>query len=150
MFIYEKGNSLNLTFKGHLPVETPDVSIKGYKNGAALFVNGLMYGVADGEEFEGKAKTVVYQRDRKLMITFRGVEGMSNPEVMIDEISEGVYAVEIGSDIVTLTVVEEGVLVDADKVAPVMEPVADPEPVMVEEDIPEVLPEEELEEPVEE
>ena len=33
MFIYENGNSLNLTFEGSIPVENPDIVIKGYEDG---------------------------------------------------------------------------------------------------------------------
>ena len=32
MFVYEVGNALNLTFKGNLPVENPEVVLKGYEN----------------------------------------------------------------------------------------------------------------------
>ena len=96
MFVYEQGNSLNITLKGSIPVENPDISIKGYKDGAILTVNGVNYGTAS-EEFEGRAKTFVYQKDGKLMITFKGIEGMSSPDVILDETSDGVVNAVVGS-----------------------------------------------------
>ena len=111
MFIYESGNSLNLTFKGCVPVENPDVVIKGYKDGATLTVNGTTYG-SGTDEFEGKAQTFVYQKDGKLVITFRGIAGMSDPEVTIDEDKDNAcYVIVIGNQSVTLSIVDESVVV---------------------------------------
>ena len=105
MFIYEKGNTINLTFSGLIPVENPEVVIEGFKNGAKVTVNGTSFGVTSKEEpFEGKAKTFVYQRDGKLMITFKGVEGMSDPDVVIDEVSDKCYSVTAGNTTKMFTV----------------------------------------------
>ena len=141
MFVYENGNSLNLTFKGNMPVTDPEVVIKGYKNGATLTVNGTVYGNGD-EEFEGKAKTLVYQKDGKLAITFNGVDGIDTPEVTIDEIGNEVYAVVVSGESVTLSIVEGKVIPVAEEtkeeeeeITPVVEPVKEEEP--------EVIPEEE-------
>lgn len=145
MFIYENGNSLNLTLTGNKPVETPDVIVKGYKNGASVTVGESVYGVKNGEEFEGKAKTFVYQRDNKLAITFKGVAGITDPEVTIDDIGSDCYAIVVSGESVTLSVVEDKVVVVAEEVqdpAPVAEPVKEEEP--------EVTPEEETTEVVEE
>lgn len=112
MFVYEKGNSLNLTFKGSTPVENPEVIIKGYENGASLTVNGTeVVSVTNAVEFEGKAKTFVFQKAGKLMITFKGIEGMSNPEVTIDETTDGVYEAVVNGTNVTLTLTEDKVSV---------------------------------------
>lgn len=141
MFVYENGNSLNLTLTGNLPVETPDVVIKGYKNGASVIVGENVYGVKDGEEFDGKAKTFVYQKDGKLAITFNGVDGINTPEVTIDEIGNEVYAVVVSGESVTLSIVEGKVIpvaeeTEEEEINPVVEPVKEEEP--------EVIPEEEL------
>ena len=112
MFIYEKGNSLNLTFKGSIPVDNPEVVIKGFVDGVTMTVNGTVFG-SGSEEFEGKAKTLVYQKDGKLMITFRGVLGMESPEVVIDEV-EGVYNVSIGSETVALKIDGDSVVINGD------------------------------------
>lgn len=101
MFVYEKGNSLNLTFEGRLPTDTPDVVIKGYSDGATLTVNGTTYGTGS-TEFEGKAKTFVYQKDNKLMITFHGIAGMSDPEVILDEVAEGTVVATVGGTNITM------------------------------------------------
>ena len=105
MFVYERDNSLNLTFTGNTPVENPDVVIKGYEDGATLTVNGTVFGKGS-KEFEGKAKTLVYQRDKKLMITFRGVAGMTDPEVTIDELNDDNYAVVVDGEVTTLAIKE--------------------------------------------
>ena len=112
MFVYEKGNSLNLTFKGNIPVENPEVIIKGYKNGAYLTVNGTeVVSVADAVEFENKAKTLVYQNADKLMITFRGFEGMTDPEVVLDETTKGVIDAVVNGTAVTITYTDDNVSV---------------------------------------
>lgn len=108
MFLYEQGNSLNLTFKGNIPVENPEVVIKGYKDGATVTVNGTTYGTGS-EEFEAKAKTFVYQKNGKLMITFRGIDGMSDPEVIVDELDNNVFDISVMSESVTLTVEEDSI-----------------------------------------
>lgn len=148
MFIYENGNSLNLTLTGNKPVETPDVIVKGYKNGASVIVGESVYGVKNGEEFEGKAKTFVYQRDNKLAITFKGVAGITDPEVTIDDIGSDSYAIVVTGEAVTLSIVEGKVVVvseDVQEPVPV-DPVAEP----VKEEEPEATPEEETTEVVEE
>ena len=150
MFIYEKGNSLNLTFKGSIPVDNPEVVIKGFVDGVTMTVNGTVFG-SGSEEFEGKAKTLVYQKDGKLMITFRGVLGMEKPEVVIDETGDDTYLVTIGEDTVTLSIVDDAVVIGEKTTAQtteVEEPVA---PANVEEpkeeEKPEVTdPEDEIEE----
>lgn len=109
MFVYENGNSLNITFKGNTPVENPELVIKGYKNGASLTMNGTTYGVKNGEEFEGRAKTFVYQKDGKLNITFRGIEGMNDPEVVLDETSDGVVNALVSGASVVINYTEDGV-----------------------------------------
>ena len=133
MFVYERENSLNLTFKGSLPVENPDVVIKGFKDGATLTVNGTTYG-SGSEEFEGKAQTLVYQKDGKLVITFRGIAGMSDPEITIDEDKQNdCYTVVVNGESVTLSIVDDRILVVAEEVhEPVNEdvtPDANPEEV---------------------
>ena len=124
MFVYENENSLNLTLTGNKPVETPDVVIKGYENGASLTVNGAeIVSVADAKEFEGKAKTFVYQKDNKLVVTFRGIAGMADPEVTIDETAANTYAVVVNGEAVTIVI--DGDTVTATKdTTEVEEPVA--------------------------
>ena len=112
MFVYEKGNSLNLTFKGSLPVDNPEVVIKGYKNGAALIVNGTTYGVENGEEFEGKAPTFAFERDGNLLVTFRGIAGMNNPEVVLNEDTKGTVDVVVSGVSVTVKYTEDSVYVE--------------------------------------
>lgn len=148
MFIYENGNSLNLTYKGQLPVENPEIVIKGYEDGATLTVNGTVYG-SGLVEFEKKANLLVYQRDNKLAITFHGVAGMSNPEVTLDEVAEGVIEVVVAGTVVKLTFDESGVV--AENVAQTTYDVEDlkaEEPVVDETD-PQVIPEDDEEEPTE-
>lgn len=116
MFIYENDNSLNLTFKGKAPVENPEVVIKGYTDGASLTVNGKTYGVKEGTEFEGNAKTFAYQKDGKLLITFRGLAGMTDPEVTIDEIENDVFAIIVSGESVTLSVVDGNIIPVAEEV----------------------------------
>ena len=111
MFIYEKGNSLNLTFNGTLPVESPEIVIKGYADGAVLTVNGTDSFGKGSKEFEEKASTLVYQKDGKLMITFQGVAGITTPDVTIDETSDGTYLVTVGEDTVTLSIVGDAVVI---------------------------------------
>ena len=139
MFVYEKDNSLNLTFEGSIPVKNPDVVIKGYQDGATLTVNGTVFGKGS-KEFEGKAKTFVYQKDNKLMITFRGIAGMSDPEVTIDDLGNDNYEVVVDGEPVTLVIKEDKVeittKVDAgeNKIEePVVEPEVSTEPVVVDE-----------------
>lgn len=139
MFVYEKDNSLNLTFEGSIPVENPDVVIKGYEDGATLTVNGTVFGKGS-KEFEGKAKTLVYQKDNKLMITFRGIAGMSDPEVTIDDLGNDNYEVIVDGEPTTL-VIKEGKVeitteVDVEETKidePVVEPEVPTEPVVVDE-----------------
>ena len=145
MFIYENGNSLNLTFEGNIPVENPDVVIKGYEDGATLTVNGTVFGKGS-KEFEGKAKTLVYQRDNKLVITFRGVEGMNDPEVTIDALSDNNYAVVVDGQSTILTIVNGKVEVSTEEDVeetkveePVVEPEVPAEPEVIEEEPEEVV-----------
>lgn len=141
MFVYERDNSLNLTFEGSIPVENPDVVIKGYEDGATLTVNGTVFGKGS-KEFEGKAKTFVYQKDNKLMITFRGIAGMSNPEVTIDDLGNDNYEVVVDGEATTLAIKEGKVEittdVDVEEEEPVAEPEVPTEPVVVNEDEEEV------------
>lgn len=137
MFVYEKDNSLNLTFTGSIPVENPDVVIKGYEDGATLTVNGTVFGKGS-KEFEGKAKTFVYQKDNKLMITFRGIAGMSDPEVTIDDLGNDNYEVVVDGEPITLVIKENKVelttKVDVEKnkiEEPVVESEVPTEPVVV-------------------
>ena len=147
MFVYEKGNSLNLTFKGSIPVENPEVVIKGFENGASLTVNSAeVVSVADAKEFEGKAKTFVYQKDGKLMITFRGVAGMEAPEVTLDETVPGTVVAVVNGTSVTMTYTADSVVIEG---AAVEEPVT-PVQETIKEEEPEVTPDEEPEEVVEE
>lgn len=145
MFIYENGNSLNLTFEGNIPVENPDVVIKGYEDGATLTVNGTVFGKGS-KEFEGKAKTLVYQRDNKLVITFRGVKGMNDPEVTIDALGDNNYAVVVDGQSTILTIVNGKVEVSTEEdveETKIEEPVAEPEvpaePEVIEEEPEEVV-----------
>ena len=137
MFVYEKDNSLNLTFTGSIPVENPDVVIKGYEDGATLTVNGTVFGKGS-KEFEGKAKTFVYQKDNKLMITFRGIAGMSDPEVTIDDLGNDNYEVVVDGEPITLVIKENKVEittkvdVEENKIEdPVVESEVPTEPVVV-------------------
>ena len=137
MFVYEKDNSLNLTFEGSIPVKNPDVVIKGYQDGATLTVNGTVFGKGS-KEFEGKAKTFVYQKDNKLMITFRGIAGMSDPEVTIDDLGNDNYEVVVDGESTTLAIKENKVeittKVDVEKnkiEEPVVESEVPTEPVVV-------------------
>ena len=139
MFVYEKDNSLNLTFEGSIPVKNPDVVIKGYQDGATLTVNGTVFGKGS-KEFEGKAKTFVYQKDNKLMITFRGIAGMSDPEVTIDDLGNDNYEVVVDGEPVTLVIKENKVEittkvdVEENKIEdPVVESEVPTEPVVVDE-----------------
>ena len=102
MFVYEKKNSINITFTENKPVETPDIIVKGYQNGAAVIVGDQTFGVKDGVEFEKTAKTLVYQKDSKMMITFQGVAGMEAPDVVLDETAKGTVEVVVGDDTVVL------------------------------------------------
>ena len=137
MFVYEKDNSLNLTFTGSIPVENPDVVIKGYEDGATLTVNSTVFGKGS-KEFEGKAKTFVYQKDNKLMITFRGLAGMSDPEVTIDDLGNDNYEVVVDGEPITLVIKENKVEltteenVEENKIEdPVVESAVPTEPVVV-------------------
>ena len=142
MFVYENGNTLNLTFKGQLPVENPEVVIKGFEDGATLTVNGTVYG-SGSKEFDKKANTLVYQRDNKLAITFHGVKGMSTPDVTLDEVSDDVIDAVVNGVAVKLTFTESGVTAeDVAQPINVVEPEVE-EPVKEEE--PEVVPEDEEE-----
>lgn len=128
MFIYEVGNSLNLTFKGSVPVTDPEIVLKGYQNGVSLTVNGEeLVSVADAVEFEQKAKTLVYQKSGKLFITFHGITGMSNPEVEIDELENGLYSVVIGENRLTLSITDTDVSVVSDTAT-----VEEPQPANIE------------------
>ena len=145
MFIYENDNSLNLTFEGNIPVENPDVVIKGYEDGATLTVNGTVFGKGS-KEFEGKAKTLVYQKDKKLMITFRGVAGMNSPEVTIDDLGNDIYEVVVDGEATTLAIkegkVEITTEVDVEETKiedPVVEPEVTAEPEVIEEEPTEVV-----------
>ena len=107
MFLYEDRNSLLLTFKDNKPVEDPEVIIRGYKNGAALIVNGEeLVSVPNPEEFEDRSNTFVFQRDNELMITFRGALGTSDPEVTIDALEDDNYKLYVNGEAVTLHLVD--------------------------------------------
>lgn len=140
MFVYENGNSLNVTFKGNRPVDNPEVIVKGYVDGATLTVNGTVYGIGS-EEFENKAKTFVFQKDGKLNITFKGNEGIENPEVTLDETSVGVVTAVVCGKTITLNYDAEGVTVvgseeptSVEPEVPAQEPAVEPE--VEDEDIP--------------
>ena len=151
MFIYESDNSLNLTFKGSMPVDNPDIVIKGYTDGATLTVNNNKICGNGSKEFEGKAKTFVYQKDGKLVITFRGIEGMSNPEVTIDENETNKYTVVVDGTSVKLSITDEGVTTSEysePTQTTVEEPVSN-EPTVTEDENPTVDPEDEPEETIE-
>lgn len=135
MFVYESGNSLNLTFKGSIPVETPDVVIKGYKDGATVTIAGTTYGTAS-EEFEGKASTLVFQSAGKLMITFKGISGMETPDVTLDEVSAGVVNVTVGDTSIVVEYTDSSVSVKESAPAE-EEPAKTEEPKTEPEDIPE-------------
>ena len=141
MFVYEKGNSLNITFKGSIPVENPELVVKGYEDGATLTVNGTVYGNGS-KEFEGRAKTFVFQKDGKLMITFKGVAGIENPDVTVDETSDGIV-VDIDGTAVTLEYTADGVAVKGEAAPVIEEPVTPAKPAKEEE--PEVTVEEDEE-----
>lgn len=129
MFVYERNNSLNLTFTGNIPVENPDVVVKGYEDGATLTVNGTVFGKGS-KEFEGKAKTFVYQKDNKLIITFRGIAGMSDPEVIIDDLGNDNYEVVVDGEATTLAIKEGKVEITTEvevKNNKTEEPVVEPE-----------------------
>lgn len=145
MFVYERDNSLNLIFEGNIPVENPDVVIKGYEDGATLTVNGTVFGKGS-KEFEGKAKTLVYQKDNKLVITFRGVEGMNEPEVTIDDLGDNNYAIVVDGEATTLAIkngkveITEEVDVEETEVEePVVEPEVPAEPEVIEDEPEEVV-----------
>lgn len=150
MFVYQKGNAINIALKATAPVDNPDVIIKGYNNGAALTVNGNdVITVEDAEEFNGSV--YAFQRDNKLNITFHGVKGMNNPEITLDEETLGTIDAVINGTSVTITYDADGfnvanavaVVNDATEtqdVTPVEEPTNTE---VVEEDTPE-------EEPIEE
>lgn len=106
MFVYEGKDSLNIALTSNVPVATPDIVVKGYKNGAAVIVGDNIYGVKSGEEFERAPKTLVYQKDNKLAITFNGVLGMSAPDVTVDELEPGLFALEASGEAVTLSIAE--------------------------------------------
>lgn len=110
MFIYEKGNTINISLTGSKPVETPDVVINGYTDGATLTVGSSVYGKGS-KVFDCKAKTLVYQKDEKLMITFRGIEGMTDPEITVDEIEDNVFDVVVCGEAVRLSIVDDEVVV---------------------------------------
>ena len=67
------------------------------------------------------------------MITFQGISGMNNPDVIVDEIGKQVYAVNVGTSAVTLSVVD-GVVI------PVTETVETPEEVEPEKEPETVIP----------
>lgn len=145
MFIYENGNSLNLTFEGSMPVQNPEVVIKGFVNGATVEVNGAeVISVNSPEEFENKARLFVFQREGKLMITFNGVSGIDSPEVTIDEIEDNTYTVTANGESVTLVVADNAVTVQDAATEP-SDPAGD-EVVEETEDITEVEPVEDPEE----
>jgi hypothetical protein len=155
MFVYEKGNSLNLTFKGSIPVDNPEVVIKGYEDGATLTVNGTVYGNG-AKEFKGRAKTFVFQKDNKLMITFKGIAGIKNPEVTFDETEKGVVNAVVCGTSVTINYTDEEVTV-GEQIAESSEIEEEPqvetpveEDVPAKEDVVEPVDEELPEEPVEE
>lgn len=141
MFIYEKGNSLNLTFEGSIPVENPDVVIKGYEDGATLTVNDTIFG-SGSKEFEGKANTLVYQKDNKLVITFRGVAGMNEPDVTIDDLGNSSYEVVVSGVSTILTIVDNRVEISTEEThieEPVVESEKPSEPEIIEEEPEEVV-----------
>ena len=148
MFVYENGNSLNLTFEGSIPVENPDVVIKGYEDGATLTVDGTVFGKGS-KEFEGRAKTLVYQKDNKLVITFRGVAGMNDPEITIDDLGANTYEVVVDGEATTLAIKEgkveittEAAVAETSVEEPVVEPEAPAEPEVIDEEEPEEVVEE--------
>ena len=112
MFVYEKGNTLNITFSGSIPVKKPEVVLTGYKNGVSLTViDEVVIPVADAVEFDGAAQKLVYQKDSSLKITFHGIAGMAAPEVTVDEVAPGVVTVVIGDASCTLNYTDTGVTV---------------------------------------
>ena len=111
MFVYEQGNTLNVTFKANHPVENPEVVIKGYKDGATISVNDTTYG-SGTEEFVKKSDILVYHKDNKLMITFKGIKGMSSPDIIIDEPSEGVADVTVGTEHIVINYNEDAFSVE--------------------------------------
>ena len=145
MFVYEQKNAINVVFKGNKPVETPDFVIKGYKNGAAIIVNGdEVIAVQNAVEFDKPVSPIVFQRDNVLNITYQGIEGMKNPEVTINEIAEQEVEIVANGANVVLQYTEDGVVTavpEAVTEEPEETPESKEEP--VEEDIPEEATEEE-------
>ena len=136
MFIYEKGNSLNLTLESNIPVENPEVVITGYEDGATLTVNGSVFGNGS-KEFSGKAKTFVYQKSGKLFITFHGIAGMSNPEVTIDDLGDNNYEVVVDGKSVTLTIAEGKVEFSTEENVEEPQVEVPSKPKVIEEEVPE-------------
>lgn len=152
MYLYQKRDSLNLTLTQNNPVETPDVELKGYKNGVELLLDGAALNtVSDKEALEGAAQIVAFQRDSKLYVTFKGAEGIENPEVVIDEIEAGKVLVTVNGEAFNLVYTNDDVTVgdavtttEAEQPAPAkVDPIVEPE-VTEPEDT--ELPEEEVEE----
>ena len=102
MFIYENNNTINLALSSSKPVTNPDLVIKGFQDGVKVTVDNVSYGKGS-VEFTKKAPLIVYQKDNKLAITFKGVVGMDDPEVTIDKLTDTSYSLVIDDVNVTLS-----------------------------------------------
>ena len=116
MFVYvnETNATLNVAFNTNVPVESPEVVIQGFKNGAKVMVNGAVaIDVANAEAFETARRPFVYQRDNKLNITFKAAAPVETPEVTIDAISEDKAEIVANGNSIRVTYTDNGVTYEA-------------------------------------
>ena len=68
-----------------------------------------------------------YQKGGKLAITFHGIDGMSNPEVTLDEVTPGVVDMVVNGEAVVLNYTDSEVSVGEKSDDVVEEPEQEPE-----------------------
>lgn len=137
MFVYEKGNTLNVVFNENRPVETPDLVIKGYVNGVSISLDGQeVVSVENPVEFENKADLRVFEKNNVLNMTYHGVEGMNNPEVTLNEEELGKVVITANGKVITVSYDANDVVLDNEEepvvdnnIAPVEEPISGEEDV---------------------
>ena len=145
MFFYvdDKKATLNVAFNTQIPVETPEVVIEGYKNGAKIIVNGVTaIDVENAEKFETIRRPFVYQKNDVLNVTFQDNMPVEAPEVTIDAIADDKVSITANGKNIRITYTNEGVTYEAPaatgrKSKKTPTPVEEPAPVV--EETPEVV-----------
>lgn len=116
MFVYvdNKTATINVAFNAKAPVDSPEVVIQGFKNGAKVLVNGATaIDVANAEKFEIEKSPFIYQKNDKLNVTFQATAPVETPDVVIDSIADDKVSITANGTTIRVTYTDEGATYEA-------------------------------------